>query len=386
METIVAQLDEAIAEHKLINIYLNDGDIFYTGYAVRLNQVELLVSTYESSGLADGYVTIKTTLIESVEFDSEDLDRIKEKMAIIYSDGLMEAKPNPIDFDSNMHLFPQVLIQAYLLHSIVLIQDIDSQEFYTGIVKVIKNHTFDFLRLDKFNFMNNQVDTWTFDEIQIIEFQGRELNTMSQVIEQIPTHQNAQIAESINGIIDLLNYSFHHDKFVELRGRYNNHFFYVGKVIMLNDQGVILKVVDMAGQFGGYVFIKLNGIERVSMDNDYLTLITLMEQSNQKHHQLSQPVLNDMREFDSTEDNFLGLLNQSMQQRKLIRLQLKNGSSFLGYPARIGSEQIKFSLLDETATFFIYGKQIALNDIVEIGFEYIYAYLDERRLKLNGDM
>jgi hypothetical protein len=386
METIVAQLNEAISKHQLINIYLNTGDIFYTGYVVRFNQTEVLVSTYESSGMADGYVVIKIDLIESIEFNSEDLSRIKEKMAIVHNDGLMEAKPMPIDFDSDIHLFPQVLIQAYLSHSIVLLQDTSSQEFYTGIIKVIKNDTFDFLRLDKFNFMNNQVDTLTFDSIQIIEFQGRELNVMSQVVNQLPVHQTPRTAESINNIFDLLNYSFHHSCFIEVRSRYNDHFFYVGKVIMLNDQGVILKVVDMAGQFGGYVFMKINGIERVSIDNDYLNLITLMEHDNQNQNCLSQPVLNDMREFDSTEDNFLGLLNQSMQQRKLIRLQLKNGSSFLGYPAKIGPELIKFSLLDETGTFFIYGREVALNDIVEIGFEYIYAYLDERRLKLNGDM
>lgn len=155
---------------------------------------------------------------------------------------------------------------------------------------------------------------------------------------------------------------------------------------MLNDSGAILKVVDMSGQFGGYVFIRMNGIQRVTVGNDYLELVQLMKDQNIADNNASQPVLNDSREFDSTEDNLNAILTQSMNKHQLIRLQLKSGSNFLGYPEKIGPESMKFSLLDETVNFFIYGQKIPLNDIVEVGFEYIYAYLDEQRLRRKGDM
>lgn len=386
MNSVIAQLSAAQDKNQLVNIYLNSGDIFYTGYVQKVNNDELVIATYESSGLADGYVAIKTSLIESVETSSDDLSSIEEKMAIANQVGLFESRPTDLQFDSDINLFPQIIIQAYINHEIILIHDNDESRFYTGIVQKINNESFDFYRLDKFNFIDNQVATMGFNQSMIIEFQGRELSVMSKVVDKVSKNNIAHTAESINNIIDILATSYHHHQLIEVRCRYNDHFFYVGEVIMLNDDGIILKVVDMSGQFGGYVYIKMNGIERVTIGNDYLELVELMRQQNVVDNRIAQPVLNDSREFDSTEDNMIAVLSQSMNKKQLIRIQLKSGTSYLGYPSKIMDDTMKFNLLDETTTFFIYGKEIALSDVVEIGFEYIYAYLDEQRLKANGDM
>ena len=386
MNSIIADLNAAMSKKQLVNIYLNTGDIFYTGYIETYNDDEVIIATYESSGLADGYVAMKTAIIESVERQSEDLDSIKEKMLIAKDEGLMESKPSELHFDTNNNLFPQILIQAYLNQEVILIHDNEAERFYTGMVKKINNDSFKFFRINKFDFMQNELVTMGFNQSMIIEFQGRELSVMSKVMDKVKENNIAKTAESINNIIDLLNDSFHHHNLVEVRCRYNDHFFYVGEVIMLNDSGAILKVVDMSGQFGGYVFIRMNGIQRVTVGNDYLELVQLMKDQNIADNNASQPVLNDSREFDSTEDNLNAILTQSMNKHQLIRLQLKSGSNFLGYPEKIGPESMKFSLLDETVNFFIYGQKIPLNDIVEVGFEYIYAYLDEQRLRRKGDM
>lgn len=386
MNSVILELSSAKENNKLVNIYLNSGDIFYTGYVKKLNNDEIVIATYESSGLADGYVAIKTSFIESVETSSDDLSSIEEKMEIARQSGLFEFRPSEINFGSDMNLFPQIIIQAYINHEIILIHDNEENSFYTGIVKTINNESFDFNRMNKFDFTDKQVVTMGFNQSMIIEFQGRELSVMSKVFNEVSENNIAHVAESINNIIDILSTSYHHHQLIEVRCRYNNHFFYVGEVIMLNDEGIILKVVDMSGQFGGYVYIKMNGIEKVTIGNDYLELVELMREQNMKDNHVTQPVLNDVREFDSTEDNMSSILLQSMNKKQLIRIQLKSGLSYLGYPSKIMSETIKFNLLDETATFFIYGKEIALSDIVEIGFEYIYAYLDEQKLKSNGDM
>ena len=82
MNSIIADLNAAMSKKQLVNIYLNTGDIFYTGYIETYNDDEVIIATYESSGLADGYVAMKTAIIESVERQSEDLDSIKEKKDI----------------------------------------------------------------------------------------------------------------------------------------------------------------------------------------------------------------------------------------------------------------------------------------------------------------
>ena len=67
MNSIIADLNAAMSKKQLVNIYLNTGDIFYTGYIETYNDDEVIIATYESSGLADGYVAMKTAIIESVE-------------------------------------------------------------------------------------------------------------------------------------------------------------------------------------------------------------------------------------------------------------------------------------------------------------------------------
>ncbi|UQS84416.1 hypothetical protein MOO46_03945 [Apilactobacillus apisilvae] len=387
MNSILEQISNARLNNLLVNIYLTSGDVFYTGYIYQYNQNEVLVKTYESTAMADGFVSIKVSNIESIEYQSEDLDRIEEKMVIVDNDHLIQFSPKEPNFVSNIHLFQQILIQSYLDKQMILLQENDSEKFFTGITTKINNDGIDFLVINKFKLAENYIKHLSFDNIRLIEFQGRELETMSKVISKMNTHdQVSQTTKSINHIIELLTQSFDNQSFIEVNARYNDSYFYVGKVIMINDEGIILRVVDMSGQFGGYVLMKMIAIDSVTINTDYLSIVQLMVQNNIQSSIVQQPVLNADRQFDATENNLSLILNQSMNTRNLIRLQLKNGNAFLGYPSLIDTEYIEFNLLDETRTFFINDKKIAINDIVEIGFDYIQAYIDERRLKLNGDL
>lgn len=180
MNSVIAQLSAAQDKNQLVNIYLNSGDIFYTGYVQKVNNDELVIATYESSGLADGYVAIKTSLIEIVETSSDDLSSIEEKMAIANQVGLFESRPTDLQFDSDINLFPQIIIQAYINHEIILIHDNDESRFYTGIVQKINNESFDFYRLDKFNFIDNQVATMGFN--QSIRLQANSTDSLSTIV------------------------------------------------------------------------------------------------------------------------------------------------------------------------------------------------------------
>ncbi|TPR15672.1 hypothetical protein [Apilactobacillus timberlakei] len=387
MEYVLEEIRKAYLNHLLVNIYLVSGDIFYTGYIDRYNEHEVLVKTYESTAMADGFVAIKLFSIESIERKSEDLDRIEEKMVVVENDNLLQFSPKPVNFASKINLFQQILIQSYLDKQMMLIQENDSEKFYTGIIKKVNNDSIEFLVINKFKLSENYLKNFAFSNIRLIEFQGRELETMSKVIDKVsPSDSIAHTAKSINHIIEMLTHSFDQQSFIEVNARYNHNYFYVGKVIMINEDSIILKVVDMAGQFGGYVLMRMLAIDSVTINTDYLKIMQLMVQNNIKQKIERQPVLNADRQFDITENNLLLLLNQSLRMKHLIRLQLKNGNVFLGYPSLITNEYIKFNLLDETRTFFINDKEIPVNDIAEIGFDYIQAYLDERRLKLNGDL
>ncbi|TPR14705.1 hypothetical protein [Apilactobacillus timberlakei] len=387
MEYVLEEIRKAYLNHLLVNIYLVSGDIFYTGYIDRYNEHEVLVKTYESTAMADGFVAIKLFSIESIEHKSEDLDRIEEKMVVVENDNLLQFSPKPVNFASKINLFQQILIQSYLDKQMMLIQENDSEKFYTGIIKKVNNDSIEFLVINKFKLSENYLKNFAFSNIRLIEFQGRELETMSKVIDKVsPSDSIAHTAKSINHIIEMLTHSFDQQSFIEVNARYNHNYFYVGKVIMINEDSIILKVVDMAGQFGGYVLMRMLAIDSVTINTDYLKIMQLMVQNNIKQKIERQPVLNADRQFDITENNLLLLLNQSLRMKHLIRLQLKNGNVFLGYPSLITNEYIKFNLLDETRTFFINDKEIPVNDIAEIGFDYIQAYLDERRLKLNGDL
>lgn len=61
MNTIYSDLQDAFNDRKLINVYQEDEDVFYTGYVNRINDDETLLSTYDSLGLADGMVCLKKT-------------------------------------------------------------------------------------------------------------------------------------------------------------------------------------------------------------------------------------------------------------------------------------------------------------------------------------
>ncbi|WP_105956451.1 hypothetical protein [Apilactobacillus quenuiae] len=387
MEYVLEEIKKAYLNHLLVNIYLVSGDIFYTGYIDRYNDHEVLIKTYESTAMADGFVAIKLFSIESIEHKSEDLDRIEEKMVVVENDNLLQFSPKSINFASKVNLFQQILIQSYLDKQMILIQENDSAKFYTGIIKKVNNDGIELLVINKFKLSENYLTSFAFGNIRLIEFQGRELETMSKVIDKVqPSNLIAHTAKSINHIVEMLTHSFDQQSFVEVNARYNHNYFYVGKVIMINEDSIVLKVVDMAGQFGGYVLMRMLAIDSVTVDTDYLNIMQLMVQNNIQQSTEEQPVLNADRQFDVTENNLLLLLNQSLGMKHLIRLQLKNGNVFLGYPSLITNEYIKFNFLDETRTFFINDKEIPVNDIAEIGFDYIQAYLDERRLKLNGDL
>ncbi|WP_054657266.1 hypothetical protein [Apilactobacillus ozensis] len=161
-------------------------------------------------------------------------------------------------------------------------------------------------------------------------------------------------------IVDGLKQAYKNQQLVEIRSRYNKRYFYVGQIISLSDSQLVIKVVDMAGQFGGYVLMKNLAVHNLIVQSDYLFLIQQFIDMNKYYHMESQPVLNYEREFDSQDNLFSDIINQSQKLRYLIRLQLNNGNDFMGYPVKTDDDNVYINQLDETKTFLILNKKNCL--------------------------
>ncbi|WP_220751184.1 hypothetical protein [Apilactobacillus xinyiensis] len=387
MNTIYSDLQNAFENRTLINVYQEDEDVFYTGYVNRINDDETLLSTYDSLGLADGMVCLKNSVITEVEFESDDLSDIKLRMSISEDDNFIDFYPNSLSFATNINLFEQIIIQSMLDKQVILVQDLSSNHFIEGLITHVSDNDFQIKNVDKFHFSNKKETKINFANIKLVEFQGRELTILSRCLDvfkrdSLPTI----IKREHHDILDGLKFAYDNQQLVEIRSRYNKRYFYVGQIISLSDSQLVIKVVDMAGQFGGYVLMKNFAVHNLIVQSDYLFLIQKFIDMNKHYHMESQPVLNFEREFDSQDDLFLDIINQSKKLKYLIRLQLSNGNNFMGYPVNLDDENVYINQLDETKTFLILNKKITLTDIVELSFGYVDAYLVREILSLRGEI
>ncbi|WP_054700642.1 hypothetical protein [Secundilactobacillus odoratitofui] len=103
--------------------------------------------------------------------------------------------------------------------------------------------------------------------------------------------------------------------------------FFVGRVNTLSADSVIIDLVDMTGQFGGYWLVKLPAIAQVITQSDYLNVIDTYIAIDQRLGVGVQPGLNDERLFDATTDLFQTVLSQAAAFHHVIRLQLTDDQS-----------------------------------------------------------
>jgi hypothetical protein len=90
-------------------------------------------------------------------------------------------------------------------------------------------------------------------------------------------------------------------------------------------------------------------------------------------------VLNADREFDSSDDLIAGIISSAAAFQRVIRLRVADEEAhLLGFPTQVTATGFVLNLVGDEA-----GEQVPLrNDqVLEIAFGHIYAYLQERWLQ-----
>lgn len=164
--------------------------------------------------------------------------------------------------------------------------------------------------------------------------------------------------------------------------------FFVGFVNALNSDSVLLNLVDMTGQFGGYTLCRQSLIESVTVQSDYLQTMCGFIELNRQYELDVQPVLNNERLFDATTDLFEAILRQSGTFNNLVHLTTENPMlpAMTGYPGAITNGHFIFYSVDEENQINHVGTLIELDQVVELSFGYMDAYLLEKRLKSTGNL
>jgi len=76
VNSIVNDLNRALAQRLLVNVYQTTQDVVYTGYVTAVGETGIALATYDDYGLADGAVFLDLKIVDEVEFASDDLDNM----------------------------------------------------------------------------------------------------------------------------------------------------------------------------------------------------------------------------------------------------------------------------------------------------------------------
>ncbi|MFC6182542.1 hypothetical protein [Lactiplantibacillus daowaiensis] len=388
MSSIIEDLQLAQRQANLINLYQADSEVVYTGYIDSLAPDGVVVNTYDDAGLQDGAVFMRYRVIDEVETMSEDLDNMAFRIANADQAGLSTVPQTPAHFNAQQAELTQILANALTTKQVILLVLADSDNYLEGQVQSLMEDQFTFQAFDKFNYKNHASQTIDNDAVGIIEFRGNELMLESAYVKTDFTHQDAIKATGKRAINDTLTHAQAQQQLVAIDSADGSGMFFVGFVNTLNADSVIINLVDMTGQFGGYTLCRRSLIESVTIQSDYLQTMRGFIELNRQYELNVQPVLNDERLFDGTTDLFESLIRQAGNFNTLLHLTTSNAllPAMTGYPGSLTNGHFIFYNVEDDNQINRVGTLVELNQVVELSFGYMDAYLLEKRLKDTGNL
>ncbi|HIW71974.1 MAG TPA: hypothetical protein H9875_05025 [Candidatus Levilactobacillus faecigallinarum] len=387
MNSIVNDLNRALAQNLLVNVYQTNQDVVYTGYVTAVGRTGIILATYDDYGLPDGAVFLDLNVVDEVEFSSDDLDNMAFRIQTAEDEQFVQAEGLTMHFDNQRDLRRQVLSHAWVDHLAVMLVLANDEHFYEGLITGVAADKVTVQLLNKFDYTDQPVREINPDTIEVIEFQGQELSLQTQAATRLKQLQHVEsvTVTSPDLIAGTLKELVGRDLLVALVPENDRDLFFVGRVNTVTADAVILSLVDMTGQFGGYTLIRLRELHAVMLKSDYLQTMRLFTLLNRSQQQPIQPVLNDERLFDATVDQFSARLTQAAAFHTIIRIKLHDGTSLLGYPGQIGNMRFIFHEVEDNQLDQV-GKVYRISDVDEVSFGYLDAYLTERQLKVEGDL
>lgn len=388
MSSIIENLQLAAQQVHLINLYQANSEVVYTGYIDRLAPDGVVVNTYDDAGLQDGAVFMRYDVIDEVEMMSEDLDNMAFRLKNATTEGLNSVPQPALAIDDQQPALAQLVDHAHSDHQVVLLVLADNDNYLEGQVQAITDQTITFTTFDKFDFKNKTQQVIPLDSIQILEFCGNELLLESAFVKTAHAHQETVKVSEPDDVDATLNNALAQHQLIAICSADGSDMFFVGFINTLNADSVLLNLIDMTGQFGGYTLCRRSLIESVTTQSDYLQTMRGFIELNRQYELNVQPVLNDERLFDGTTDLFESILRQAATFNNLVHITTENPMlpAMTGYPGALTNGHFIFYNVDDDNQINHVGTMIELDQVVELSFGYMDAYLLEKRLKSTGNL
>lgn len=386
VDSILYDLEFAKSDQRLANVFPKAQETFYTGFVNSIGADGVILNTFDDTGQADGAVYIQFDAIDNVEYDSPDLDNMMETIQIAEADHLITITDQIPEFDQTSDLIKQVVEAAFNSREFLVLTRSDLQNYQEGTVAAVRENDFEMTLVDKFNLMHRVDATIKYTEAEIVEFSGRELAVESAMWPKIA----AQDLESRLTITDessfykVLKTAEKKQTLITINDETKSSNFFVGTVNSVNEEEVLCNLVDMAGQFGGYSLIRMDTIASITLTSDYLQVINAFVQYQKEHQTFVQPVLNEERLFDATDDLFLAIIKQAETFSRVLSITLITGAREMGYITELGEETFRFYVIDPDLYVDQTGVEVTIEDVDELSFDFLNAVLLENHLRDKG--
>lgn len=386
MKTIYDKLRAAQIDELLINAFQKDSDIVYTGIIQYLSSKDFIMITYNDYGLQDGEVYLKISAVKQIETDSYDLANMKERIAFDESHHMAVNPPFDMPIKMSDSLFDRVI---KTLHedqrvSLIITKDADKLKYNEGLIDEVHPDGVAFQNINKYDFSKRPKYVIKFTDIRGIEFGGTELQLLQDVLPMIkPTNHIDDVVIADSAAFKNRATQLRKDgSWLIVDTNDDRKYFYVGKIIANNDSEIVMLVVDMNGRFGGYVWIRYDDIRRLIVDADYLRVVEKFVAANQKAKHFALPVLNADRAFDNADNILVNIITQAINYRNVVRFETSDEENFVGYPMSLDFKTgvLDVELLDVDAEGESQTKQVGIETIREMAFDYLKAFLAENEV------
>lgn len=367
----------------LVNIYQLNTEVVYTGYVRRVSHADFILETYNEQGIRDGGVLLRQSNVDFVETDSFDLDYMKRLIRINDHYNLHhEALQLKLAGDSNLFMSTlRLLWQRQAVVQLIVKSDDDKKRYHEGVIVQIDDEKLEFDQINKFNFTKRQFEIIALNDVIGAEFAGKEMKLVAQELDlMVPDkHQTSQplsIVDSVATIKQLAQTK----QWAIFQLANEKQFFYIGQVVVANDAEAVIRVADANGQFGGYVWFRYIEVHKIINVDDYLQLITTIIQKNQMTNQFDVAVLNGERDFDAGDNIMFHILEQAYYFKRVIHISALNQADISGIITEFDHQNYTITV-KATDEDIVDTRVIMIEQIVEMAFEYVKAFIEEKRLK-----
>ncbi len=382
MNNFVMSLMTARTQHLLINVYQHDLEDFYTGYVQAVAADGVVLRTYSDAGLADGNAFVALQAIASIEVSGADLENMAYRIAT--ADELhFRAVPAPslaMPLQSETPLLYQVAENMRRTGQAVLCVSSDNDNYLEGQVVAVHEDRLEMSVFNKFNYTDRRRIQLDFASIQVLEYEGYDLTLETALLTQkgLLTHVPTKRYMNQNHTEKILQAAKESGSLIAVLTRQNFENFYVGRVITVNSEWVVMRLLDMAGQFGGYTLLRVSAVHSIIIASDYLQTVDFYERWGQSHSFIQVPILNQEREFDPDTDLLGDLLSEGEIFGRVYRVrgvQDTGVDPIMGTPSGVTGDS--FTIIPTGATPDA-GQTFRNGEVLSMSFGNVYTFLQER--------